>query len=350
MKLINQKYFLYWIAGLEFLILGIAYQFPPGDSRLIVDAGARILQGINPYFPYDFGNFAVTGLIFTGIDEVLGIKLMTGLLFTLNVLGILTFAFAISKFKNFQVNRLLILIPLTISSRALFADGQITGLILLLISIPLLINGNSIAKLVGSVIPLTLAMELKPHMALPFCIAVSVIAGRKTIVPLVTLIMALIHTAIGLIYGFSLDSGWLESLKSRSDRSFQRGAEFSIWKLLYHFVQEPNLYKIASLAIYISLIFVLATHKLSPQVSLILASLAPLTLSYQHAYDWISAVICLVCLTSTSEKARIILIAPLVTVYPLTYLVSYDLLYSTLSCYLLVYAIKILFSRASFAR
>jgi hypothetical protein len=182
-------------------------------------------------------------------------------------------------------------------------------------------------------------MELKPHMALPLCIAVSVIAGRKTILPLVTLTVALIHTAIGLILGFSLDFGWLESLKSRSDRSFQKGAEFSIWKLLNHFVEAPNLYKIASLAVYISLIFILATQKLTPQVSLILASLAPLTLSYQPAYDWISAVICLVCLSSTSERTRILLIAPLVTVYPLTYLVGYDFLYSALSCYLLVFGL-----------
>lgn len=344
MSLSFKSRWIYWISALEFLAVGAFYRFPIGDSQLIIDGGARILRGVEPYRSYDFGNFALAGLLFKGLSSVFGSHLTTGLLFFLNVLGLLVFTFALSKISGFPTGSTYLLVPLTLSSRALFANGQITGIILLLISIPLMIKQKSKYYLFISSISLMIALELKLHMALPFCIAVCLVANRKILILLATSLVAFTHTIMGVLFGFSLDLGWAESVKSRSARSFLPGAEFSIWKILNNIVEEPNFLKGASFLTYLILTTILAFTKMSAPGMIFLAATTPLCLIYQHPYDWIPIVICAACLWNSKFRIKVFVLLLLVFLSLINQVINPDLLFSIVSASLLFFGTRIVYS------
>lgn len=299
------RIFNYLLFGFESALVAVFYKVPLGDTALIVDGGARILRGINPYTNYDFGNLASAGVIFDVLSKLTGINALSKVIVILNVFGILAFTSAVSKIYERPVNSLILLIPATISFRALVADGQITGIVLLLLSVPLLLGRERRLYLPLSIISLSVACELKIHMALPFCIVAMVISKRKSILAGVAMVLTFTHVLVGIVFGFNLDNGWLHSISRRSSGSLEKGAEFSMWKVFNHLIEAPALFRIASILAYLAALVVIGIGLHSTKSALVLATTAPIFLTYQHAYDWIPLIVCGLFVWTVKDRYKI---------------------------------------------
>jgi hypothetical protein len=287
MKLKSSISILVLILLVESTLIALSFQFPLGDTTLIVDAGSRILRGIYPYTNYDYGNFASAGIVFYAISLVTGIQILSKLVFVWNMIGIIAFLYALSKLAKRRMSWLIIALPLTVSFRSLVANGQITGIVLLLVSVPLLLRTSSRFFLPLSLVSLTLACELKPHMALPFCLVAAIISKRAIIIPLLISTILSLHLIVGILFGFELDIRWLNSARQRSSRSLDPGAEFSLWKLLNYFFATPRILIVASLLVFAVAILLILKNWNNPVQATAVAVISPLLLGYQHPYDWI---------------------------------------------------------------
>jgi hypothetical protein len=276
----------------ETVLLFFHYKPGMGDVNLIVEGGKHILADINPYENFDFANSPISGIIFYFLSLTIPKYLFSMIIPLLNATGYLLFTRMICREIQIRIPAAIIFLPLLIPYRSLVSASQITGIVLLLI-LPWVSNVNKNLTLIASqIICASIALELKPQLVIPF-LAFSFLKDiwdRR--IWILTGILIAAHTIVFLRFEMKLDSKWVTSLLIRSENSLQNSLQVSGWKLLSYVYSNLAFWRTFSAILFLA--FISRFHKFDSKVSqLLLSSIAPLMLTYQHLYDLIPLVIIL---------------------------------------------------------
>lgn len=299
---------------LETIALYFYYRPGLGDARLIIDGGKHIVQGINPYVGFDFGNSPIAGLVAYSIYLVIPDLILEILIPVLNATGYLLFVKYASERFNTDINPFLLLLPLLSPYRSLISAGQISGIVLLFATIFVYRNFQRKWLFTMQVFSGVLALELKPQVAAPLILAHLITTQNlKKLKTLVKIVIA-IHISLVLVTGNFLEIKWLHSLLTRSENSLGDSPQVSMWKYLNYVIENPIIWRfISSLVFVVSISLIIAFRK-KPVIVLVIASIAPLLLTYQHMYDLIPLI--LISLVSfTPSRKTLYYLSPLVVLY-----------------------------------
>jgi hypothetical protein len=192
----------------------------------------------------------------------------------------------------------------------LFANVQVTGLVLGLLAFAIFLSRRSKPELLIA-LPMWMAAELKPHMALPFILILVFERGLnlKRIV-LLSSYVVVAHTIVSLRFGSLLDLEWIHKLMRYSDSSYKEGYEISYWKPMAIYSGQENVVKTISLATIIIFLLCIINFSLKGKTTyaILMSLLFPLQNSYLHLYDLVP--ITLVLTVLGLKNKNILAIAP----------------------------------------
>ena len=179
------------------------------------------------------------------------------------------------------------LLPFLSPARALFANVQVTGLVLGLLAFAISLSRRSKPEFLIA-IPMWMAVELKPHMALP--IILILVFERHINLKRITLLSSYVvaaHTIVNLRFGSLVDLIWIRKLMRYSDSSYKEGYEISYWKPLAIYSGQVGFVKILSLTTIIIFILCIIYFSLKGKIdyAILMSLVFPLQNSYLHLYD-----------------------------------------------------------------
>ena len=251
------------IAILSFSILYLLYYYRMGgikdigiesptlrDVGVYLDTGRQVLARQNPYsgiFSQDgtvarswpFGPTVLT--ILTGW---IPIKLLTPIFQLFNILGIFSFAYLISrKIRIQQLIIIFILIVWSSPTREMLVTNQITGIVMGLIAAPIIIfrqnriQGKSVLWYLPLAFPMSVAIDLKPHIALGLLLALIIFEKMVRVFLVAIGELLIFHMLINVYHGKFLEIDWflfVNNLNNLGARN-QLGDSVSYWPLLHHY-------------------------------------------------------------------------------------------------------------------
>jgi hypothetical protein len=195
-------------------------------------------------------------------------------------------------------------------TRALFANVQVTGLVLGLLAFAIFLSRRSKPEFLVAV-PMWMAAELKPQMALPI-ILILVFERRLNLkrIALLSSYIFVAHIIVNLRFGSLLDLEWIRKLMRYSDSSYKEGYEISYWKPLAIYTGQEGVVKILSLVAVVIFIIFIINFSLNGKISyaIFMSLLFPLQNSYLHLYDLVP--IALVLTALGLKNKNILAVAP----------------------------------------
>jgi hypothetical protein len=274
------------VAG--YLILAFRYKDYMGDFGDFVKAGALIWEHQNPYPELAYVNSPVSAVIAYGLSKMFPFLFFANLWQLLNLAGMAYF------FKTFIAKEFSHLLPMAFAvfaflnvTRALFGNGQVTGLVLGLFATGITLANKSKSIFLAT-LPIWLALELKPQLAIGFATFFAfqnkIHKGR---IILLALYAAISHAIVDIFLVRDINYYWIQKLLKYSSASMNEGYEISIWKALSIYSGQGGLLRvIAMVCVFATLCLILLlakkgqTHK-----AIFIALLLPLQNTYLHLYD-----------------------------------------------------------------
>lgn len=179
------------------------------------------------------------------------------------------------------------LLPFMSPARALIANVQVTGLVLGLLAFAIFLSRRSKPEFLIA-IPMWMAVELKPQMALP--IILILVFERHLNLKRIALLSSYVvaaHAIVSLRFGSQVDLNWIRKLMRYSDSSYIEGYEISYWKPLAIYSGQEGLVKILSLTTIIIFMLCIICFSLKGKIdyAILMSLLFPLQNSYLHLYD-----------------------------------------------------------------
>lgn len=282
-----EKFF--FLAGLlAYSILCYRYRIHMGDFGDFVKAGKMITEDIDPYSNLMYVNSPVSAFIvyylshllpfiffplFWQLLNVIGLFFFTKTVIRKDLHHILLFAFTCFAFLNV--------------TRALFANVQVTGLVLGLLAISLQATKSN-RPAIWVILPSWLALEIKPQIALGFSILILFNNGvQKMRTILLVVFLAISHIFVEFAFVGNIHKLWLQKLLRYSSASLEEGYEISYWKVISIYAGNPSEIRFFSiLCTALTLILVIYfSLRAKPNWSIFLCLLLPFQNTYLHLYD-----------------------------------------------------------------
>ncbi len=258
------------------------------DYGDFIKAGELIWNQQDPYSQLMYVNSPVSAVCLYMLSKLFFFLHFPIIIQILNVVGLYFFLNQVLRpsLSN-PIFLAFALLPFMSPARALFANVQVTGLVLGLLAFAIFLSRRSKPEFLIAV-PMWLALELKPHMALPI-ILILVFEHRlnlKRIAFLSSYVVAA-HTIVSLRFSFLVDLNWIRKLMRYSDSSYKEGYEISYWKPLAIYTGQEDLVKILSLTTIIIFILCIINFSLKGKIdyAILISLLFPLQNSYLHLYD-----------------------------------------------------------------
>lgn len=265
------------------------------DVLYYADGGRAILQQNNPFIdpPLTDPRFSIgpAAALILALLQSITIWQSAFLLSVavLNLLGAILFLRLVAR--NLRLDDTLVvltLLPLTAAYRVGFADGQMAGVLLLLLVTArhLTLSSSAPWRLVAGGILATAAFDLKPHIALCFFLVFAFELGmRRVLVWIATIVV--FHLTINIWLGRWYELDWFQVIKRLSARTMENRIEKSPWQPLSNAGMESTWLLILQytvlIAAFIGIILIARSGKIS--LALVCAAAVPLLLAYQHLYD-----------------------------------------------------------------
>ena len=295
------------------IILMWRYRGNPGDIGLYIEAGRKILEGVNPYIKSEYANSPVAAVFIYILSLTLTDYLFVILIQTLNVIGIITFLNYLKSFFKMQTasGYILIILSLTISFRALIANVQVTGILLgLFVLAASQISKSRVKNQYLGYCAIFIALELKPQVVLPLFLILFLTNNKYLPKAIAILTFLTCHLLVNGAFGSLLEPLWFEKITAFSNKSFLIGPEISLWKVPAHFLGNNSVVTgISSLTLLIFYLILIVLIIRKKNYSLIFALCGPLIGSYSHMYDLIGIFLILLMLSSRQPAFRILVIS-----------------------------------------
>lgn len=298
------------------------YRIQMGDFGDFTKAGKLIWENVDPYSRLMYVNSPVSAVIVFGLNKAFPFIFVPVFWQLVNLLGL---AFFIRTIVSRDYHRVL---PAVFSifaflnvTRALFANVQVTGMVLGLIAIGITLFRNGKSTFI-SILPIWFALELKPQLAIGF-IAIFLFQGKiqKLRILVLGIYVVMSHSIVELKFAGDINVLWIEKLLKYSSGSLKEGYEISFWKVIATHINHVPIVRLGSLfAIIIILIsIVIMALKGKIQWAIFLAMISPILNTYLHLYDL--ALVCLCFLMGMlihGEPKFLIATIAFLTIFPLT--------------------------------
>lgn len=266
------------------------------DFGDFIKAGELIWNQQDPYSQLMYVNSPVSAVYVYMLSKVFFFLHFPIVIQILNIAGL--YFFLNQVLRPSLSNSMLLafaLLPFMSPARALFANVQVTGLVLGLLAFAIFLSRRSKPEFLVAV-PMWMAAELKPQMALPI-ILILVFECRLNLKRIVLLSSYVVagHTLVSLRFGSLLDLEWIRKLMRYSDSSYREGYEISYWKPLAIYTGQEGVVKILSFTIIIIFILCIIIFSLKGKIgyAILMSLLFPLQNSYLHLYDLVPIAIAL---------------------------------------------------------
>jgi hypothetical protein len=222
------------------------------DVGVYLDTGRQVLAQQNPYTgtysqdgtvarSWQFGPTVLT--ILTGW---LPMKLVTPTFQLLNFFGIFGFIYLIStKLKTRYFLLILLIVIWSSPTREMLVTNQITGLIMGLISFPIILYRKYQIKQRNinalwypfMAFPIATAIDLKPHIAIGLVVTIFFLEKVMVIFIIAVGELVFFHALIDLYHGEILEIDWLLFVNNLNEMGSknQLGDSVTFWPLLHHF-------------------------------------------------------------------------------------------------------------------
>jgi len=270
------------------LFLLYRFQSHMGDYGDFVKAGQLIWDDKDPYSRLMYVNSPVSATLVYGLSWILPFLFVPFFWQVLNMLGIWLF---LRAFINPNLAKPLF-IAVTLASffnstRALYGNVQVTGLVLGLIAVAHILFKSDVSAFV-SLIPLWLAFELKPQMTLSFLIFFFFFQKIQSIRILIFGAYVLLsHLVVEIMFVGDIHRLWIEKILRYSSNSLEEGYEISIWKSTAQILGHQPTIKVFTTVFTVLILILMVYFSLQSKGNLILflATVFPLANSYLHLYD-----------------------------------------------------------------
>ena len=239
-----------------------------GDFRYYVDNGANIFIGINPYLN-DFRSGTFGPLAIYLFSRVIPEGIIQFSFYFLNILGIFSILYYFKSKLTFS--SLVICFTLIIWSapfREIVVDGQITGILYLLIFSAFLLLKRKrtasryktnvfIAALLSAV-----AVDLKPHICLPIILFIGLAQQRYRYLIAVLAVLISAHLLIDVWFRSFTELQWLQNLLGvQGSKNYSKWPEqYNIWPIFDHLLPGGYLFWKSLSVISVITIFALLTY------------------------------------------------------------------------------------------
>lgn len=220
------------------------------DVGVYLDTGRQVLARQNPYS----GVFSQDGTVarswpfgptvLTILAGWIPIKLITPIFQFLNILGVFSFAYLIAhKIRIQQLVLIFILIVWSSPTREMLVTNQITGIVMGLISIPVIVFRQKWLKLKSFFLypllafPMSIAIDLKPHIALGLLAALVYFEKMVRVFLVAVAELLIFHIFINIYHGKILEIDWflfVNNLNNLGAKN-QLGDSVSYWPLLHNY-------------------------------------------------------------------------------------------------------------------
>ncbi len=264
------------------------YRFQMGDFGDFEKAGKMIWGNTDPYSQLMYVNSPVSAVLTYGLSRSLPFLFVPAFWQVLNILGLFFFFRTILK-SDFHRS-----LPVVFSifaffnvTRALFANVQVTGLVLGLIAIGMTLIKNRRSAFI-SIIPIWLAAEVKPQLAIGF-IAILLFHGKvqKLRIFYLSFLVVLSHAMIEVKFKGDINRLWVEKLLRYSTGSLEEGYEISFWKSLAIYSGQVSFIRVVAtlflVATFMTIVYFALKRRL--EIALFLALFLPFQNTYLHLYD-----------------------------------------------------------------
>jgi hypothetical protein len=304
--------FLVFLGGLAgYFINFYLYRSELHDFGDFIKAGELIWNQQDPYSTLMYVNSPVSAVYVYFLSKVFFFLQFAVVIQILNIVGLYFFLNQILR-PNLSNSIFLTfaLLPFMSPARALFANVQVTGLVLGILAFAIALSRQNKPEFLIA-IPMWMAAELKPQMALPI-ILILVFERRLNMKRIAFLSSYLIvsHAIINIRFGSFLDLEWIRKLMRYSSASYKEGYEISYWKPLAIYTGQTEVAKILSLVTIV--IFILCiinfSRKGNVDYAILMSLFFPLQNSYLHLYDLVP--LALVLTAFGLKNKSIIAIAP----------------------------------------
>jgi hypothetical protein len=286
------------------------YRFQMGDFGDFAKAGKMIWGNTDPYSQLMYVNSPVSAVVTYGLSIALPFLFVPAFWQLLNILGLFFFFRTILK-SDFHRS-----LPVVFSifaffnvTRALFANVQVTGLVLGLIAIGMTLIKHRRSALI-SMIPIWLAAEVKPQLAIGF-IAILLFQGKvqKLRIFYLSFLVVLSHAMVEVKFNGEINRLWVEKLLRYSTGSLEEGYEISYWKsLAIYSGQISSIRVVATLflvATFMAIVYFALKRRL--EIALFLALFFPFQNTYLHLYDLAPIGILFILVLNSSRSFPIII-------------------------------------------
>ena len=282
------------VLSLELVFLVAQYGLGT-DALFYADGGIAILHQNNPFIDppftdprFSIGPAAAVALALLRSITIWQSAFLLGIAL-LNLLGALMFLRLVVPKLTFDDTLIVLsILPLTAAYRVGFADGQMAGILLLLLVTARRLTLSSFApwRLVTGGLLATAAFDLKPHIALVFFLVFAFELGIRRILAWMATVVVF-HLAVNIWLSRWYEADWLHVIQRLAARATENRIEQSPWQPFSNASVEPTwvllLQYSTLIAAFIGVALVARTGRIS--LALICAATVPLLLAYQHMYD-----------------------------------------------------------------
>jgi hypothetical protein len=292
-KIFRRRVLIWEKAILLFGAIGYAfitykYRTQMGDFGDFVKAGKLIWENVDPYSQLMYVNSPVSAVVVYSLSKAIPFLFVPAFWQLLNILGLAFFIRTVVKPEFHSALPVVFSIFAFLNvTRALFANVQVTGMVLGLIAIGITLNQNGKSTFF-SMLPIWIAAEVKPQLALGF-IAVFLFQGQiqKLRILALGLYVLLGHVIVELKFNGDINRLWVQKLLKYSSASLKEGYEISYWKSLAIFSGQTSIIRILSILFLIATLVAIIALALKRQLewALFLAIVFPLQNTYLHLYD-----------------------------------------------------------------
>lgn len=308
-KFINYIILLVGLSG--YLLNFYLFRSQLHDFGDFIKAGELIWNQQDPYSQLMYVNSPVSAVYVYMLSKVFFFLHFPIIIQILNVAGL--YFFLNQVLRQSLSNSIFLafaLLPFMSPARALFANVQVTGLVLGLLAFAIFLSRRSKPEFLVAV-PMWMAAELKPQMALPI-ILILVFERRLNLkrIAFLSSYVVVAHIIVNLRFGSLLDLEWIRKLMRYSDSSYKEGYEISYWKPLAIYTGQEGVVKILSLTTIVIFIVCIISFSLKGKIgyAILMSLLFPLQNSYLHLYDLVP--IALVLTVLGLKNKNILAVAP----------------------------------------
>lgn len=270
------------------IALLIRYRAEMGDFGDFVKAGKFIWEDTNPYTSSVYVNSPVSAVLAYGFSRILPVVFFPAFWQILNLIGVYVFfRLLLRKEVGSQLILVIAMLSLLNVTRSLFANVQVTGLVLGAFALGVLLAQKGKSPFLV-MLPIWVAAEIKPQLALGLIVFFLFHQGiHFARIAILTFYVFISHLLVEIKYSGFIHSEWIEKVFNYSKTSLNEGYEVSYWKGIALSLGEiPAMKTISVLILIINLGFILyMSMKSHTNWAIFGALVLPFQNTYLHLYD-----------------------------------------------------------------